>query len=50
MLALPNFEASVSPFVVDSNASDVVVADVLSQGTKKDGDIIAYASIRPNKK
>ncbi|KAL5966749.1 hypothetical protein TSMEX_005487 [Taenia solium] len=51
ILALPNFESGAPPFVLDTDASDVAVGDVLSQRDKEGrGHVIAYASIRLNKK
>ncbi|CUT98555.1 RNA directed DNA polymerase [Echinococcus multilocularis] len=50
-LALPNFESSAPPFILDTDASDAAVGGVLSQKDIKDRDyVIAYASTRLGKK
>nr|CDS20849.1 KRAB A domain containing protein [Echinococcus granulosus] len=51
ILALPNFESSAPPFILDTDASDAAVGGVLSQKDIKGGEhVIAYASTRLSKK
>ncbi|CDS36977.2 RNA directed DNA polymerase reverse transcriptase [Echinococcus multilocularis] len=49
--ALPNFESSAPPFILDTDASDVAVGGVLSQKDIKGREhVIAYANTRLSKK
>ncbi|CDS42018.1 RNA directed DNA polymerase reverse transcriptase [Echinococcus multilocularis] len=51
ILALPNFESSSPPFILDTDASDVAVGGVLSQKDIKGREhVTAYASTRLSKK
>ncbi|KAL5963224.1 hypothetical protein TSMEX_009034 [Taenia solium] len=51
ILTLPKFESNAPPFVLNTDANNVAVGNVLCQGDKGGREhVIAYASVRLNKK